>query len=151
MKLTDILTPECIQVPLNAATKSEAIAELVALLAEHGRISDREGTLKAVMEREATRSTGIGHGLAVPHCKTGACSELAAAIGKPATPLDFESKDGQPVSFVVLLVSPLNQTGPHIQALARISRLMLTEHFRNDLADAETGEDVLRTIAQYES
>ena len=151
MKLTEILTPECIRVPLQATAKSEAITELVHLLAEHGRISDRDVVLKAVMEREATRSTGIGHGLAVPHCKSAACATLAAAIGKPAQPLDFESKDGQPVSFVVLLVSPLNQTGPHIQALARISRLMLTEHFRNDLAKADTGEEVFRIIAQHES
>jgi len=151
MKLTDILAPECIRVPLNATTKDEVITELVDLLAESGRISDRDSTLKAVMEREATRSTGIGHALAVPHCKTAACRKLAAAIGKPSTPLDFDSKDGQPVTFIVLLVSPLNQTGPHIQALARISRLMLTDRFRADLGKAETGEEVLRIIAQYES
>ncbi len=151
MKLTDILALECIRAPLKATTKNDAITELVDLLAEHGRISDRDSVLKGVMERESTRSTGIGHGLAVPHCKSAACSKLAAAIGKPATPLDFESKDGRPVTFVVLLVSPLDQTGPHIQALARISRLMLTEHFRTDLAQAQTGDEILRIIAQYES
>ncbi len=151
MKLTDILAPECIRVPLKATTKSDVITELVDLLAEHGRITDRDSVLKGVMERESTRSTGIGHGLAVPHCKSAACTELVAAIGKPPTPLDFESKDGQPVSFVVLLISPLDQTGPHIQALARISRLMLTEQFRVELAQAETGEEILRIIAQYES
>ena len=151
MKLTEILTPECIRVPLKVATKTEAITELVDLLAECGQISDRDVVLKAVMERESTRSTGIGHGLAVPHCKTAACTGLAVAIGKPGEPLDFESKDGEPVDFIVLLISPLDQTGPHIQALARISRLMLTERFRNDLAKTETGEDVFRIIAHYES
>ncbi|MCP4594292.1 MAG: PTS sugar transporter subunit IIA [bacterium] len=151
MKLTDILTPGCIRVPLQATAKHEAITELVYLLAEHGKISDRENVLHAVMEREATRSTGIGHGLAVPHCKSASCSGLAAAIGKPATPLDFESKDGLPVDFIVLLVSPHDQTGPHIQALARISRLMLTEHFRNDLAKAQDGAEVLEIIARYEA
>lgn len=151
MKLTDIIALECIQTPLRATTKNDAITELVDLLAEHGRVSDRDAVLKAVMERESTRSTGIGYGLAVPHCKSSACTKLAAAIGKPATPLDFESKDGQPVDFVVLLVSPLDQTGPHIQALARISRLMLTEHFRSDLAKAETSDEILQIIAQYES
>ncbi|MCK4660915.1 MAG: PTS sugar transporter subunit IIA [Phycisphaerae bacterium] len=151
MKLTDIVAPECIRVPLHSSTKEDVITELVDLLAEHERISDREEVLKSVMDREATRSTGIGHGLAVPHCKTAACVKLVAAIGKPAKPLDFESKDGQSVDLVVLLISPLDQTGPHIQALARISRLMLTEHCRNDLACAQSGADVIRVITQFES
>lgn len=151
MKLTDILAPESIRVPLEATTKADAIGELVDLLAEHGHIDDRDAVYRAVMERESTRSTGIGHGLAVPHCKTDACRALVAAMGKPRTPLDFESKDGEPVTFLVLLVTPLDQTGPHIQALARISRLMLTEQFRHDLAEAPSGADIHRIITQYES
>ena len=151
MKLTDILALDCIRVPLNATAKREAITELVDLLADSGRITDRDGVLKAVLEREATRSTGIGHGLAVPHCKTSACDRLIAAIGKPPQPLDFESKDGEPVNFVVLLASPMDQTGPHIQALARISRMMLTAAFRVELAEASTAEQVLSIISKYES
>jgi fructose-specific phosphotransferase system IIA component len=150
MKLADILAPECVRVPLQATTKTGAITELVEMLVEHHHISDRDAVLKAVLEREGTRSTGIGHGLAVPHCKTPACPKLAAALGKPATPLDFESKDSEPVHCVFLLVSPLDQTGPHIQALARISRLMLNDRFRADLLLAETGEQVLRVIREYD-
>ncbi len=151
MKLADLLVPECVRVPLQAAAKNDAIAELVDILAEHGRISDRDSVLKAVMEREATRSTGIGHGLAVPHCKSPACTSLVMAIGKPAAPLDFNSVDGRPVSLVVLLVSPLDQTGPHIQALAHISCLMLTEPFRTEIDQARSADQILNIIARYEA
>ncbi|MHC4608887.1 MAG: PTS sugar transporter subunit IIA, partial [Planctomycetota bacterium] len=125
MKLTDLLSPACVRVPLEATDKVGAITELLDLLGENGKLRDRDAVLQAVLAREATRSTGIGYGLAVPHGKSPACPRLAIAIGKPAKPIDFESKDGEPVNIIVLLASPPDQTGPHIQALARISRLML--------------------------
>ncbi len=150
MKLTDLFSADCVKVPMDATDKIGAIKELVDLLAERGRISDRDLVLKAVLERESTRSTGIGKGLAVPHGKCSACSELVIAVGKPAEPIDFESKDGQPVDLVVLLASPPDQTGPHIQALARISRLMLIGSFHSALAKARSADEVYGIIAGHE-
>ncbi|MCH7813899.1 MAG: PTS sugar transporter subunit IIA [Planctomycetes bacterium] len=150
MKLTDILSRSCVLVPIKASDKTGAIAELVDLLVENGRITDREHVLKAVLEREQMRSTGIGYGLAVPHGKSPACPELAIAVGKPAEPIDFGGKDGQPANILVLLASPPDQTGPHIQALARISRLMLIEHFRKSLADAATADELWEVIRRHE-
>lgn len=147
MKLTDILTPECIKLPLASTAKEEVITELVDLLAQAGRISDREQVRDAVLAREATASTGIGHGLAVPHGKTSACETLVLAIGLPAEPIDFASRDGKPVDVVALLVSPSDQTGPHIQALAQISRIMLVDSFRSVLAKASTSQEVYDLIA----
>ena len=148
MKLTDILSPDCILVPIEGADKTAAITQLVGVLADRDRITDRDAVLQAVLKREATASTGIGKGLAVPHGKCAGCSELVMALGKPAAPLDFQSKDGQPVNLVVLLASPPDKTGPHIQALARISRLMLMDGFRDAVNSAATAEalwDVIRT------
>jgi len=150
MKLTDILAADCVKVPMEATDKTGAIRELVDLLAERGRISDRDELLQAVLDREKIRSTGIGKGLAVPHGKCGACPELVMAVGKPAKPIDFDSKDGQPVDLIVLLASPPDQTGPHIQALARISRLMLIDAFRSAIAKARSAEEVYGIIAGYE-
>ncbi len=150
MKLTDILTVHSIQVPMRATNKTAAISELVELLADTGRITDREQVLKAVLDRERTASTGIGQGLAVPHGKSGGCTELVMALGKPGSPLDFDSKDGKPVDIVVLLASPLDKTGPHIQALARISRLMLMDSFRKAVASAESSEDLWNIICAHE-
>lgn len=150
MKLIDILTPDCVKVPLTSTQKTEVICELVDLLAETGKIGDRQVVRDVVLAREATASTGVGHGLAVPHGKTSATKDLVMALGKPGEPIDFASKDGKPVGIIALLVSPTDQTGPHIQALAKISRLMLVDSFRAALAGAETAQEMYDIIAQYE-
>ena len=72
------------------------------------------------------------------------------ALGKPRVPIDFDSKDGQPATIVALLASPIDQTGPHIQALARISRLMLTDQFRNALIEAQSSEEIMKIIVRFE-
>lgn len=151
MKLSEIIQPACIRIPVNAAEKVGAIRELVDLLGEAGQISDSETVFHAVLEREQTRSTGIGKGLAVPHGKSPACSKLVMALGRPATPIDFGSRDDRPVDVVVLLVSPPDQTGPHIQALARVSRLMLNESFRKELAAAESADAAYEAILRYDA
>ncbi|MBN1341364.1 MAG: PTS sugar transporter subunit IIA [Phycisphaerae bacterium] len=150
MKLTDILTAECVKVPLEAKTKEAAITELIDLLNANGTLSDRDVMLRAVLEREQTRTTGIGHGLAVPHGKAHGCNHLVMAVGKPAEPIDFQSIDKQPVQVVVLLASPPDQTGPHIQALARISRLMTMEKFRTAMFKAGSAEELYGIIAGHE-
>ena len=105
MKLTDILSRDSVKMPLEATEKSDVIKELVDLLGAHGLVEDTGELLRCVLERERTRSTGIGHGLAVPHGKCAAVSKLLMAVGKPARPIDFDSKDDEPVSFVVLLAT----------------------------------------------
>jgi fructose-specific phosphotransferase system IIA component len=151
MKLTDVLRLECVKVPLAAADKTQAIRELVDLLDAAALISDRESVLQAVLEREARRSTGIGHALAIPHGKSMACDRLVMAIGKTSHPIDFGSIDGLPVSIVVLLASPLDQTGPHIQALARISRLMTVDAVRSEILRADSADALYKAIAEHES
>lgn len=150
MKLTEILASECVKVPMAAEDKQAAIAELVTLLDDAGKLANKGEVLQAVLDRETTRSTGIGYGLAVPHGKCRGCRQLVMAVGKPSKPIDFASTDGKPVELIVLLASPPDKTGPHIQALARISRLMLLEDFRKEIAAAETAEDLYRIIAQQE-
>lgn len=150
MQLTDILTERRIKIPLAATTKEGAITELVDLLVANGDIFDREKALAAVLEREHTRTTGIGNGLAIPHGKASATHELVLALGKAARPIDFDSIDQKPVTLVMLLISPLDQTGPHIQALARISRLMSNDPFRNKLNAATSVEQVMQLIEGQE-
>jgi mannitol/fructose-specific phosphotransferase system IIA component (Ntr-type) len=151
MQLTKILTPERVRVPLQAADKMGAVAELIDLLDSTGGLADRSAALEAVRKREAERTTGIGYGLAIPHGKSDGCRTLVVAAGKPAVPIDFQSLDGRPVSFIVLLVSPPDQTGPHIQALAQISRLMNMEDFRAAVERANTAQELYEAIAFYEA
>ena len=151
MKLTDVLRRDCIKAPLSAGEKNAAIVELVDLIDKARLVRDRQVVLQAVLEREARRSTGIGRGLAIPHGKSTACDRLVMAIGKPAEPIDFNAIDGQPVTIIVLLASPLDQTGPHIQALARISRLMTIESVRSDILQASNADELYQVIASHES
>lgn len=151
MKITDILSKACTCVALTAKDKSAAITELVDLLQADGRLSDRDAALQAVLAREQTRSTGIGLGLAVPHGKSRACSALAMAVGKPVEPMEFDAIDGKPCSFIVLLTSPIDETGPHIQALAGVSRLWQNEAFRQAVLEAKSADQLYAAFEQHQA
>jgi fructose-specific phosphotransferase system IIA component len=151
MRLTEILKPQNIKVPLEAKVKTDAIGELVELLSANGELTDPKKVLEAVLDREATRTTGIGNGLAIPHGKCTGTDHLVMAIGRPATPIDFQAIDGRPVNLIWLLSSPPDKTGPHIHALARISRLMTIDKFRQALAGAKSAQEIYDIIVQQEN
>ena len=151
MRLTQILQPDCVRVPLLATTKQQAIFELVDLLCAKVGLMDREALREAVWNRELTRTTGIGHGLAIPHGKVVGCERLCMAIGLTEQPIEFGAIDGQPVQLVILLASPVDQTGPHIQMLARISRLMTDEAFRDAIEQAANADEVYRLIQSHDT
>ena len=140
MNIRDILSPKAVKVPLTSSDKHSIIDELVDLLDEAGLISDADTLKQVVWEREQQRSTGIGQGLAIPHGKVNCTESLVMAVGRPATPIDFESVDKEPVQLVVLLASPPDQTSQHIQALGKISRLMSNESFRDAAYTASSAE-----------
>ena len=150
MILTQILQPTCIKVPLDGNDKDSAITELVDMLVASKQIEDRDAILEAILIREETRSTGIGSGIAIPHGKCNTVKELVMAIGIAKDGIEFDSIDQKPVSIIVLLASPLDRTGPHIQALARISRLMLDDKFKEQLQNSDSAEDVYDLINKKE-
>jgi len=151
MNLTKILQQSCVRVPLKSKEKKEVITELVDVLAENELLLDRDAVLEAVLLREQTRSTGIGAGIAIPHGKCGGVKELVMSIGIASEPIDFDSVDGTPVRIVLLLVSPADQTGPHIQALAKISRLMLDDKFKESLETSGSAEEAYELISKKEN
>lgn len=151
MNLLDLVQQDSIRCPLAATEKRGVIDELVDLLAANGRVNDAPALKQAVWTREQTRTTGIGHGLAIPHGKAAGLDRLAMAIGKPARPLDFESIDNQPVRLVVLLASPPDRTSDHIQALARISRLFSVESFRQSVYEAADAAAVYELLRKQET
>ncbi len=151
MNLLDIITPDCVRSPLRASDKQGVIGELVDMLGEAGKVTDTENLKQAVWTREQTRTTGIGHGLAIPHGKCAGMTDLAMAIGRPGEPMDFQAIDGQPVRLVVLLASPPDRTSDHIQALARISRLMTMEAFREEIYAADSPEQIYELLKAQET
>ncbi len=150
MNLLDIITIDCIRAPLLADEKQGVINELVDVLHGCGRVSDAKALKEAVWTREQTRTTGIGHGLAIPHGKCAGIPALAMAVGKPAEAMDFEAIDGKPVRLVVLLASPPDKTSDHIQALARISRLMTMDDFRERIYAASTPQEIYDLLRAQE-
>jgi nitrogen PTS system EIIA component len=150
MTLMDILSPQSVIVGLRGETKEEIIEELVDALAAGSTISDREKVLQAVLEREKIMSTGIGDGIAIPHGKSDAVVRLAAALGTQKRGVDFEALDGEPAFVFFLLVSPANVSGPHIKALARISRLLKNDEFKKRLISASAPPEIMAVIENEE-
>jgi PTS system fructose-specific IIC component len=130
MNLLEHLQLDTMRVPLAATDRQGAIGELVDVLESAGSISDADKIKQLVWERELQRTTGIGEGLAIPHARCDKLTNLVMAMGRPATPIDFSSPDKRPVELIILLVSPSENTADHIQALGRISRLMVNRTFR---------------------
>ncbi len=151
MTLTQVLQTNCVKVPVEGRDKEAVITELVDLLEASGALMDRDVALNAVLTRERIQSTGTGAGFAIPHGKCNAVKEVVMAIGIAREPIEFESVDGQPVKILFLLVSPADQTGPHIQALAAISKLMINEQFRHKLEQADCADDVYTLLSTPES
>lgn len=149
MKIKEIIAPNCILIPLTSTDKTAAITELVDLLDSAGVLENRDSVLQAVLAREKTRSTGIGLGLAVPHGKSTGCRKLVIAIGKPKEPLEFGAIDGRPCQLIVLLASPVDETGPHIQALAGVSRIWQNENFRRAVMESTSSAQLFAAIEQH--
>jgi PTS system nitrogen regulatory IIA component len=150
MKLMDFLVPDAIKPDMESTDKIDAIKELVALLKQAGAIADEDTVARVILEREELGTTGIGEGIAVPHGKSNSVGKLIAAFGRSKKGIDFESIDNQPVKLIFLLVAPSDSAGPHLMALARISRLLKNRDFREELMEAEDKSEILK-ICERES
>jgi len=150
MSLTELLDESTVLVNLKASRKQDVIEELAAALTDSGKVSDNREVLQAVLEREKIMSTGIGKGVAIPHGKCRAVDQLIGVLGIKKEGVDFQSLDEQPVYLFFLLVSPLNVSGPHIRALAHISRLLRHDNLRKHLIACESPRSALELIAEEE-
>jgi fructose-specific phosphotransferase system IIA component len=146
MILNQILQPSCVKVPLHGRDKHSVIIELVNVLDASKLLLNKDVALQAVLTREQIKSTVVGSGIAIPHGKCKAVRESVMAIGIASQPIDFGSVDGNLVSIVILLISPLDQTRQHIQALAKISRLMFDEVLRHKLQKINAAEEACELL-----
>lgn len=151
MLLSELLSIDRIKIPLESETKDDLLRELVGVASAPADDPARDDVLRAVREREAVLSTGIGHGVAIPHGKSSAVGDLRMAAGRAAAPVDFDALDGQPVSLFFLLVGPESAAGPHIKALSRISRLVRKDEVRDKLVAARTAQEFMDALREAES
>ncbi|MBN2185170.1 MAG: PTS sugar transporter subunit IIA [Candidatus Krumholzibacteriota bacterium] len=137
MKLSKNIRKSAISLEIGSKAKDQVVEELVSLLCDAYKLKDSDEILKAINNRESKQSTGIGMGLAVPHAKTPVVKKLYVAFGLSRDGVDFDSIDGEKAHIFFILVSPRDVSGPHIKALAGISRLIKHEEFRTALLNCK--------------
>ena len=150
MKISDILSPDVVEVNLDVKDKEDSLNKIIALAAKSGKILDIDKVTNTIHEREKLVSTGVGKGFAIPHGKTDAISDIIAAFVITRDSIDFDSIDGEPVRFIFLLVGKETLLNTHIKLLSRISRLMNKDEFRTKLLEAKTKEEVLKIFKDEE-
>ena len=150
MKITDFLAKKGIKIGMSSTEKADSLKELVDVLAEVKDIGDKKSIVKALVESENLGSTGIGQGIAIPHGKTDRVGELVAVLGISSKGVNFEALDGELVYIFFLLVAPKETAGPHLKALAQISRLLRDSYFCELLKRCKTAEEVYDLIHREE-
>jgi mannitol/fructose-specific phosphotransferase system IIA component (Ntr-type) len=148
--LTELLTPDRVVVPLAARDKAGVIAELTRHLVECSG-GEYVQVLQAVEERESVLSTGIGFGVAIPHARSSAVSELSVVGGLSPVPVPYDSIDGDPVRLFFLIVGPEASAGQHVKVLSRIARLVRRETLREQLCEADTPDQFYSALLDAEA
>lgn len=151
MKITDLLSPESICLKGRAENKKDALDQMVDLMAKSGRINDVETYRKGVYAREEESTTGIGEGIAIPHCKSDAVSKPGLAAMTVPDGVEFDSLDGEPVNLIFLIAAPNTEDNVHLDVLSKLSVLLMNEEFTKGLCDAGSVDEFLKLIDEAES
>lgn len=150
MRVSDIVQPELIRLNLAAISRDEAIAELTGLLAAQGKLVSAGAFQEAVLAREALGPTGVGLGIAIPHGKSTAVRQAAVAVGRSKGGIYFGASDGTPAHLIFLIAAPDSADNLHLKVLAQLSRMLMDEGFRSELAGAGSVEEFMAAIARRE-
>jgi mannitol/fructose-specific phosphotransferase system IIA component (Ntr-type) len=151
MRLSELLNEQSITLSLASREKESCIKELVQLLESGHGVNTRGEILSKVLQRESMMSTGIGNGVAIPHGKTRLLDHRIAACGVSPNGVEFDSVDGEPATLFIVLVSPESLRGPHVKALANVSRLLKEDSVRLALRQSESPAAFLAVLREAES
>ncbi|MBW1695613.1 MAG: PTS sugar transporter subunit IIA [Deltaproteobacteria bacterium] len=147
MKILDVLQKDAILLDLKSTDKKGVLDELVAPVARIAKLN-HDDIVRVLMERESLGSTGIGGGIGIPHGKVKALKSLILGFGLSRKGVDFESMDGRPTYIFFLLITPENSAGLHLKLLARISRILKNDPFKEKLLAARDKDEVIKTIQE---
>ena len=150
MLLDKVFNPKAVNIDLKSEDKDEVFEELIEELVSVNPSLDRSVALAAVKEREAKMSTGIMSGIAVPHAKTSAVTDVQGAIGISRSGIDYDALDGKPVHLIVLILSGADSTELHLRVLKRLARLLENSEFYAELMDQKTAEAAYNVFCKYE-
>ena len=148
MNLKTVLTPETVNLHLKGTSKEEIIDELLDMLVQAGKVKDKAVARACVLDRERKMSTGMKHGIAIPHGKTDSVSDLVACIGISDHPVDFDSLDQEPCRIFIMTLSPIDKTGPHLQFLAEVSLLFKSAEKRQEILNTTDKSEVIRVLTE---
>jgi PTS system nitrogen regulatory IIA component len=151
MKILDLLAPERIMPELQASNKRGALEELAKSLVDGAGGLTLPAVMEVLLDRERLGSTGIGDNIAIPHGKLPQLAELKLSFGRSLKGVDFDSMDGKPSHLFFLLLAPVNSAGLHLKALAKISRMLMSQPFRDNLMKAPGAADIYRLIAERDA
>jgi len=150
MRLTQLLSEETIEVSLKQHKKESVIEELLVLAIKSGNINDRMKAFEDIMKREEMMSTGLEHGIAVPHAKTKAADDLTLSLGISKEGIDFDAADDKPSYLFFMLLAPEDAAGPNVKVLAEIARITKNKEFCRSLINASSPKEVLQLIDEAE-
>ena len=148
MNLKTVLTTDTVELHLKGTTKEAIIDEMLEILVKAGKVTDKKAALDCVLDREKKMSTGMKHGIAIPHGKTDTVSDLVACIGISDNPVDFDSLDQEPCRIFIMTLSPINKTGPHLQFLAEVSLLFKSADKRQEILKTADKAEVIRILTE---
>lgn len=146
MRISDMLHPSAVEPSLGASNKPGVLRELVGLVLKTKPDLDPNHLVDTLLRREKLQSTGIGDGVAIPHGKTDAVSEVIVCVGRSVDGVDFQSLDGAPAHLFVTLLVPAGEAGLHLKSLARVSRLLKQADLRQALLDAADGDAMYQLL-----
>lgn len=148
--IVDYAAPDLIVLGLEADDKEHLLQQMVDLLVRGGRVIEAQVIMRELLKREHVMSTGIGGGIALPHALSNDIQELALVFARTGQPVEFAALDGQPVDLVFMAVGPKSASNVYVKLLARVSRLLQSEDFKQGLRAAATTEDVLAIFRSEE-
>ncbi|WP_078434497.1 PTS fructose transporter subunit IIABC [Metabacillus halosaccharovorans] len=150
MRITEILTKNTIKLNIESSSKIDVVNELVEVLDRAGKLSDKAAYEQAVLDREKQSTTGIGDGIAIPHAKTAAVKEPSIVFGRSVDGVDYESLDGQPSYLFFMIAAPDGANNTHLEALSKLSSILMKQEVRDQLMAVKSVEEVLATIDKYD-
>lgn len=151
MRIIDLLAPESIRLDGRASDKNDALDKMVELMAASGKINDVSTYRKGVYAREEESTTGIGEGIAIPHCKSDAVNKPGLAAMVVPDGVEFDALDGQPVNLIFLIAAPNTEDNVHLDVLSKLSVLLMDEAFTAGLKSAGSVKEFLKVIDDAES
>mgnify|MGYP002581548144 CR=1 FL=1 len=150
MRINELLSKQAIDLKVNVSSKAEAIDYMTRLMEKSGNLSDRETYKKGVLAREEESTTGIGDGIAIPHSKNAAVKKAGLAAVVIPNGVDYESLDDEPVYLAFMIAAPEGGNNTHLEALARLSTMLMDPDFKDALLAASSVDEFLKIISDKE-